>query len=32
MAEIFNPITELLIPIGIPSKQAKAKIEIRSVT
>ena len=24
VAEIFNPIAELVIPIGIPSKEAKA--------
>ena len=27
-AQIFNPIAELVIPIGIPSKEAKAEIEI----
>ena len=28
----FNPIPELLIPIGIPSKEAKEEIEIDPVT
>ena len=32
IAQIFNPIAELLIPIGMPSKETKAKIEIHSVT
>ena len=32
IAQIFNPIAELVIPIGIPSKEAKAEIEIHSVT
>ena len=27
IAQIFNPISELVIPIGIPSKEAKAEIE-----
>ena len=31
IAQIFNPITELVIPIGIPSKEAKAEIEIHPV-
>ena len=26
IAQIFNPITELAIPIGIPSKEAKQEI------
>ena len=26
IAQIFNPTAELVIPIGIPSKEAKAKI------
>ena len=26
-AKIVNPIAELVIPLGIPSKEAKAKIE-----
>ena len=29
--KIFNPIAELVIPIGIPSKEAKAEIEIHLV-
>ena len=28
IAQIFNPIAELVISIGIPSKEAKAEIEI----
>ena len=28
ISQIFNPITELVIPIGIPNQEAKAKIEI----
>ena len=28
IAQIFNPIAELVIPIGIPSKEGKAEIEI----
>ena len=32
IAQICNPITELVIPIGIPSKEVKAEMEIRSVT
>ena len=31
-AQIFNPIAELLIPIGIPSKEAKAEIETHPIT
>ena len=31
IAEIFNPIVELVIPRGIPSKEAKTEIEIHSV-
>ena len=27
MAEMFNPITELITPIGIPIKDAKAEME-----
>ena len=30
--QIFNPIAELLIPMGTPSKKANAEIEIYSVT
>ena len=32
IAKMFNPIAELVIPIGIPSKEAKAEIEIHAVT
>ena len=28
---MFNPIAELLVPIGIPKKEAKAEIEIHPV-
>ena len=28
VAQIFNPIAELLIPIGIPNKEPKADIKI----
>ena len=28
IAQIFNPIAVLVIPIGIPTKEAKAEIEI----
>ena len=31
MAQIFNPITELVIPLGIPSKEEKAELEIRPI-
>ena len=31
IAQIFNPIAELVSPIGIPGKEAKAEIEIHSV-
>ena len=31
IAQIFSPITELAIPIGIPSKEAKVAIEIHPV-
>ena len=31
IAQIFNPIAELVIPIGIPSKKSEAQIEIYSV-
>ena len=27
IAQIFNPIAELIIPIGIPTKEAKAEME-----
>ena len=32
IAQIFNPIAELVIPIGILSKKAKAEIQIHPVT
>ena len=32
IAQIYNPISELLFPIGTPSKEAKAEIEIYPVT
>ena len=32
IAQIFNPIAEQVIPIGIPSKEAKAEIEIQPVS
>ena len=31
-AQIFNPAAELVIPIGIPTKEAKAGIEINPIT
>ena len=31
IANIFNPIVELAIPIGIPSKEAKGEVEIYPV-
>ena len=31
IVQIFNPIAGLVIPIGIPSKQAKAEIETHPV-
>ena len=31
IAEIFNPITELLIPIGIPTKEAKEEMETNPI-
>ena len=31
ISKIFNPIAELVVPIGIPSKEAKAEIEIHRV-
>ena len=31
IAQIFHAIAELVVPIGIPSNEAKAKIEIRPV-
>ena len=32
ITQIFNPIAELLIPIGIPTKEAKAEMETHPVT
>ena len=32
IAQIFNPITELLITVGIPYKEAKAETEIHPVS
>ena len=32
VAQTFNTITKLAIPIGIPTKEAKAEIEIHPVT
>ena len=31
IAHIFNPTAELVIPIGMPSKEAKAEIQIHSI-
>ena len=31
IAQSFHPIAELVIPIGIPSKEAKVEIEIHPV-
>ena len=31
IAQIFNPNAELLIPIGIPNKEAKAEIKIHPI-
>ena len=31
IAEMFNPIAEIAIPIGIPIKEVKAEIEMHSV-
>ena len=31
IAQMFNPTAELVIPIGIPSKEAKAETEIHPV-
>ena len=31
VTQIFNSIAELVTPIGIPTKEAKAEMEIRSV-
>ena len=32
IAQVFNPIAELIILTGIPSKEAKAEIEIHPAT
>ena len=32
IAQIFNPLAELVIPTGIPSKEAKLEIEVHLVT
>ena len=32
LLKFFNPITELVIPTGIPTKEAKAEIEKHPVT
>ena len=32
IAQIFNPIAELVIPIGMPIKEAKAEMETHPVT
>ena len=32
IVHIFNPIIELVLPLGIPSKEAKTEIEIHAVT
>ena len=31
IAQIFNPIAELIIPIGIPTKKARAEMETHPV-
>ena len=31
IAQIFNPVVELVIPIGIPNKEAKAEMETHPV-
>ena len=31
IAQVFNPIADLVIPIGIPSKETKTEIEIHPV-
>ena len=31
IAQIYNPVAELIIPIGTPIKEAKAEIKIHSV-
>ena len=32
ITQIFNPITELVIPIGMPTKEANAQTKIRNCT
>ena len=32
ITKIFNPIAELIIPIGIPTKESKAEMEMHPVT
>ena len=32
VTQIFNPIAELVIPIGIPTKEAKTEMETHPVT
>ena len=32
ITQIFNPIAELIIPIGIPTKESKAEMEMHPVT
>ena len=32
VVQTFNPIAELVIPIGIPRKEAKAEMEIHPIT
>ena len=32
ITQIFNPIAELVIPIGIPTKKAKTEMEMHPVT
>ena len=32
ITQLFNPIAELVMPVGIQAKKAKAKIEVHSVT
>ena len=31
IAQVFNPVTELVIPIGISTKEAEAEMETRPV-
>ena len=32
IAQVFNPIADLVIPIGIPGKEAKGEIEMHPLT